>query len=137
MKAIKKALALSLMIIIAFGCSNSDDSNGSDSVSQDNLAKIIGLWKFTSSTTNGVIDVIDDPCELLFNLDFTANQVSIQEYSGEGCSTQQSTSDSYSISGNTLNIGGFVVEITTLNNTTLKVQYTEGTDTITETYTKQ
>lgn len=140
MKLFKNFLILTLVVAIAFGCSSNDDggagNNGSDTVSTDNLSKILGTWLFVSSSTNGVVDPIEG-CEQFSSLIFTTSQVSIQEVFGDNCSETQSTSEEYSINGNTLNVGGFIVDIKTINSTTLVVEYTEDGDEITETYNKQ
>ncbi len=139
MKYLKKILVLSLLILTIFACGSDDDddfSNGTDPTSIENLEKIIGTWIFTSRSTNGVPNEIEDPCELFNTFVFTSNQVSIQEHSGETCSEVISTSEGYDINVDILTVGDFTVIIITLNDTTLIVKYQEEGNTITESFTK-
>jgi hypothetical protein len=104
---LKKLLVLTLIVLTAFSCGSDDGgdtgNNGSDNVSVDNLSKILGTWFFVLRTTNGVADDLEE-CEQFNSFVFTTNQVSIQEVFGENCSETQSTSEEYSINGNTLNV---------------------------------
>ena len=137
MKFLKATLILLVLTLTTFNCSSSDDNNnGSDNVSENNLSKILGTWYFVLRTTNGEADVLEE-CEQFNNLVFTSSQVSIQEIFGATCSETQSTSEEYSINGNTLNVGGFVVEIVHLDNVALIVTYMEDGNTFVETYGKQ
>ncbi|WP_316660234.1 lipocalin family protein [Gilvirhabdus luticola] len=123
--------------MLVINCSKDDSlNNGKDDLSVQNLEKILGIWTFKASTTNGVADVILDPCRLLFNINFESTYASIQEYSGDNCSTIQSTSEDYSINRNTLKVGDFTAEIITLNTSTLIIKYNEGSDAKTELYLK-
>ena len=137
MKFLKATLILLVLTLTTFNCSSSDDNNnGSDQISEDNLSKILGTWFFVLRTTNGTADDLEE-CEQLNNFVFTSSRVSIQEVFGATCNETQSTSEEYSINGNTLNVGGFIVEIVHLDNVALIVTYTEDGDTIVETYAKQ
>ena len=135
MKNLKRLLTLSLLLITIIACS-SDDS----STTEDNQASIIGTWKFTSSSTNGVADDVDT-CDLLNTLVITSNQVTVTEYWGENCVETDTFTISYTISGNIITIteGGetYTSEITTLNATTLSIKDVDEGDIYIETYTRQ
>ncbi len=139
MNNLKKLMLITFISLTSFACSSDDDSGDPDSTSQ-NQANIIGTWRFTSSTTNGVADTIDD-CELMDTALFTSSQVTFTYFEGVNCADSESETFNYSINGNTLSatIEGetFTSEIITLNSTTLTIQDVDGNDTYTETYTKQ
>jgi len=141
MKHLKRTLVLILILLTTIACGGDDDdgtgANGTDSVSLDNISKIIGTWKFTSSTTNGVPDSTDEPCQLMRTVEFTIDNAITTEYSGSSCSTQESTYEPWNINGNKLNIGGTKIEIVTLSSESITVKYSEGGDTIVEVFTKQ
>jgi len=135
MKNLKKALTLSLLLIVFMACSSDDDSS-----TEDNQASIIGTWKFTSSSTNGVADSVD-ACDLLNTLVIISNQVTGTEYWGTDCAEIDTYSFSYTISGKTITTteGGesYSSEITTLNATTLSIRDVDEGDVYMETYTRQ
>lgn len=139
MNNLKKLMLITFISLTAFACSSDDDSGDSGSTTQ-NQANIIGTWRFTSSTTNGVADTLD-VCELMDTAVFTSSQVTFTYFEGTNCSDTGSDTFNYSINGNTLSatIQGetFTQEIVTLNSTTLTIQDVDGDDTYTETYTKQ
>ena len=140
MECLKNFLILTLIVVTTFSCSSNDDgeagNNGSDNLSTDNLSKIQGTWFFLSRSTDGVVDPLED-CETFNSFTFEASFVSVQVASGSDCNTTESTAEDYSINGNILNVGGFTVEIITLNSSTLIVGYTEDGDEIIEVYDKQ
>ena len=135
MKKFKKLLTLSLLLITIIACS-SDDS----STTEDNQAIIIGTWKYTSSSTNGVADAVDT-CDLLNTLVITSNQVTITEYWGVNCAETDSFTISYTISGNIITTTeegeSYTSEILTLNETTLSIKDVDEGDIYIETYTRQ
>lgn len=132
----KRLLLLIIPFVLLFGCSKDEMSSGNDDLSKENLEKILGIWTFSGSSTNGTPDTITDPCRLLFNIHFAKGYASVQEYSGTDCIEVQSTSEDYSINKNTLRVGDFTAEIVTLNNTLLIITYNEGGNKIDEAYTK-
>ncbi len=144
MKTFKKLFAIAFICIATFACSSDDDS-GSTS---DNQAKLIGTWKFTSSTTNGVVDTDNYICDFEDTWVINASTVTITFYEdpsgmdGSNCQLDGSFTFDYDINGDILSDDeGNTLEIGTLNSTTLILEETEsyeGTTYIyTDTYTKQ
>lgn len=137
MKTIKNVIIVAFISILTFACNSDDDSSGG--TTGDNQAKIIGAWRYASSTTNGVADTVDD-CELMDTATFTSSQVTFAYFEGVDCADTGSETISYTISGNNITIifdgESFTSEIITLNNTTLTIKDTEDDDVYTETYTK-
>lgn len=144
-KTFKKLYAITFICIVAFACS-SDDDNSDATV--DNQAKLIGTWKFTSSTTNGEADTDYYICDFEETYVISASSITNNYYAdpsgedGSDCQLDGTYAFNYSINGNTLSDDeGYSQEIITLNNTTLILEDTEtyeGTTYVyTETYTKQ
>lgn len=143
MKTLKTLIALTFIFLITISCGGDDDDN----LTEQNSADIIGTWKFTSSTTNGVADTDIYVCELMDLLIITNTTVSSKYFedpsgmNGNNCEEFDGGSQSYSISGNTISVVDgnytYTAEIITLNNTTLTTKDVDGNDTYTETYTRQ
>jgi hypothetical protein len=140
-KNLKNLFLILCVAFISFSCSSDDDSSGDSDTTAQNKANIIGTWKFTSSTTNGVLDTDNDPCLTQLTITFNTTQVSTLDIYGENCELSDTYTTTYSISGNNINIVDdgetYTVEITTLNSTTLTIEDSEDNDVYTETYTKQ
>ena len=144
MKTFKKLYAIAFICIAAFACSSDDDS-GSNEVNQ---AKLIGTWKFTSSTTNGVADTDNYICDFEETYEIDATSITIMFYAdpsgddGANCQLDGTFSFDYNINGDTLSDDdGNSVTILTLNDTTFTFEETDTedgvTDVYTETYTKE
>ncbi len=145
MKTFKNLFAIAFICITAFACSSDDDS-GSDG---DNQAKLIGTWKFTSSSTDGVVDTDYYICDYEDTLVINSSTVTASYYEdpsgndGSNCQFVDSYMFNYNIDGNmiTNTDDGYTSEIITLNSTTFIFEETEtfeGTTYVyTETYTKQ
>lgn len=140
MNNLKKLVLITFISLTAFACSSDDDSGDSGSTTQ-NQANIIGTWKFTSSTTNGVIDTDNDPCLTLLTITFNTTQITTIDVFGDNCDQSETYTNNYSISENIISVTDegetYTSEIITLNSTTLTIQDVDGDDTYTETYTKQ
>jgi len=145
MKIFKKLYAITFIFIVAIACSSDDDNSGT---TEENQAKIIGTWKFTSSTTNGETDTDLYICDFEETFEFNATSITINFYEdpsgedGSNCQLDETYTFNYTINGSTIsNDEGNTQEIITLNDTTLRFEETEtyeGTTYIyTETYTKQ
>lgn len=134
MKKFKKALALCFLLITITSCSSDDNSE-----TDDNQASIIGTWKFTSGSTNGVTDSVE-ACDLLNTVVISSNQMNFTEYWGANCTEKDTYSISYTISGELITIteGGesFTLNILTLNETTLSIKEVDEGDVYIETYTR-
>lgn len=137
MKTIKNVLVIAFISIFTFSCNSDDDSSGGTTA--ENKAKIIGAWRYASSTTNGVADPIED-CALMDTVTFTSSQVTFAYFEGIDCEDTGSETTNYTISGNNITISfdgeSFTSEIVTLNDTTLTIKDTEDDEVYTETYTK-
>ncbi|MFD2914849.1 lipocalin-like domain-containing protein [Psychroserpens luteus] len=137
MKTIKNVCIIAFISIATFACSSDDDSSGD--TTGDNQAKIIGSWRYTSSTTNGEADTLND-CDLMDTATFTTSQVTFAYFEGVNCEDTGSESVNYTINGNnillSLNNETFTSEILTLNSTTLTLKDSDGGDVYTDTYTK-
>ncbi|WNH08138.1 lipocalin family protein [Thalassobellus suaedae] len=135
MKNLKRLLTLSLLLITIMACS-SDDS----STTEDNQANIIGTWKLSSSSTNGVVDSLD-ACDLQTTLEIASSQIDITEYWGDNCVESDTYSISYTVSGKNLTISesgfSYTSEITTLTSTTLSIKDVDEGDVYIETYTRK
>ena len=145
MKNLKITFLTIIAAFMAFSCSSDDDS----SISQTTNAElIIGTWKLTSTSSNGVADTLTE-CDLLDTLTFNETTViyinndRIPEE--EPCNSASDTAP-YSINDNTITLtnplGSIVTnEIAALNSTTLTLRYDQGTDTEPfvdlESYTRQ
>lgn len=135
MKKFKNVITLCFLLITITSCSSDDNSE-----TDDNQASIIGTWKFTSSSTNGVTDNVE-ACDLLNMLVINSSQISITEYWGADCSETDIFTISYTISGKSITIieGGesYTLEILTLNERTLSIKEIDEGDVYIETYTRQ
>lgn len=135
MKHLKRVLGLCMLLITIIACSSDDNSN-----SEENQAKLIGTWKFTSSTTNGVADSTED-CELLETLVISSSQVAVTDYWGDDCSESETYSISYTLNGNSITTTeegvSYTSEIVILNNTTFTVKDVDDGDIYINTYTRQ
>ncbi len=139
----KKTLLYLFAITLVFAsCKKDDDAMDTD----DNEANIVGTWKITSETENGVPLTLDE-CEVLGTINFRSNGTATDTYYyGENCAMTDVENYNYSINDDQLTISygdneSYTVTITTLNNTTLKIEDSyeeEGvTYTYSSTYTKQ
>ena len=139
MKIFKIILLAVVTTCLTFSCSN-DDDNGGDSDS------IIGTWKWTSSSVNGVNDPLTE-CHLLNTFTFTSTAYSAVEHkSGSAPCTANDYNGTYTISGIILtwdvnSNDPDVDEIQTLNSTSLvlKKEENDGNSTFVylDTYTRQ
>lgn len=131
----KKALTLCFLLITIASCSSDDNSE-----TDENQASIIGTWKFTSSSTNGISDSIDT-CDLLNTLVISNGQMSATEYWGTDCTETDIYSTGYTISGMSISVteGGesYTLEILTLNEATLSIKEVDEGDVYIDTYTRQ
>jgi hypothetical protein len=143
MKILKKLILVTLISILAFGCSDDDDSG--DSATNGEL---IGTWQFSSSTTDGQADNDNYICDFEETYTFTATTITTKYYwdpsgeDGSDCQLDGTYTSNYSRNGNTLmDEEGFSIEIKTLNSTTLVLEdsytYDDVTTIYTETYTRQ
>ena len=134
-KTFKFFYVLTFMSIVIFACRR-DDNSGMTDANQDH---IIGIWRFQSSTTDGIIDTDYDPCLTLLTLTFTDSQITTDVY-GDNCEMSETYVNGYSIAGNTISINDegdiYDSEITTLNDTTLKIEEAEEGIIYIETYIK-
>ena len=139
MKTIKKLFIISFISIVAFACSS--DDNDDSSTTEENQAKIIGTWKFQSSTTDGVTDTDNDPCLTLLTITFTSSQMTTLDVYGDNCAMSETYVNGYSINGDDISVNDegdiYTSEIITLNNTTLTIEDSEDNIVYTETYIKQ
>jgi len=139
MKIIKKLFVITFISIAAFSCS-SDDSDDSD-MTEENQAKIIGTWKFQSSTTDGVTDTDNDPCLTFLTITFTSSQITTVDVYGDNCDMFETYVNAYSINGNDISINDegdiYTSEILTLSNSTLTIEDAEDNIVYTQTYIKQ
>lgn len=146
MNTLKTILIVTIISLFTFSCSSDDDnSNPSNTPGSTtaNQAALIGTWKFTSSSVNGVTDTNFWICDFEETYQITDNTITINYYAdpsgndGGNCELEGSNTTNYSISGNTITVEGYAQEITTLNATTLVLKEIYEGDTYTETYTKQ
>jgi len=145
MKILKRLILVTLISTIAFACNKDDDGGGNTTA--ENQVKIIGTWKYTSSTTNGVVDMNNYICNFEETYEYNASSVINKYYGdpsgddGSNCQLEGTYTVNYSIDGNSLSStdDGFTYTqaILVLNSTTLILQDVDGDDIYTETYTKQ
>lgn len=137
MNFIKTPLTLIICLLLILTSCSSDDNGGGEINFGD---YIIGTWRYTSSTFNGVNDELTE-CDLLNTLVINSTEVVDTEYFGDTCDKTDIITGTYSIDGNiisaTFDGDTYTTEILTLNNTTLTLKDTEGTDVYTDTYTRQ
>jgi hypothetical protein len=142
MKTLKNLFILTLVLFVTFSCDNDDEEQSEE----ETTSKLIGTWKFTSSTTDGVPDTDFYICDLLDLLIFTQTTVTSKYYedpsgtNGSNC-VETSSTENYSIDGEVITVNNYSSTIITLTNTKLVFEdiETDGTDTFiyTETYIKQ
>ncbi len=139
MKNSFKFLCLTLICMLSFSCQSEDDGN--NDLTEENEAKIIGTWRFQSSTTDGVTDTDNDPCLNMLTIMFTSTQVTTNDVYGNNCDMSETYINAYSINGNTITITDegetYDSEIRTLNATTFTIEDTDDGIIYTETYLKQ
>ena len=132
---IPSTLIICLFLILT-SCS-SDDNGGTDINFEDS---IIGTWKYTSSTFNGVNDELTE-CDFLNTLVFNSTQLISTEYYGDTCEMIDITTETYSITGTLISIifegETYTSEILILNTTTLSLKDIDGSDEYIDTYTRQ
>lgn len=138
MKSIKTLLLLITISSCLLSCSKDDELN-----EENYSTKIIGTWLLTSQTINGE-NVELEECD--HTVTFADNTMIVKFYFGDNCESLESYGGIYALKGSTLiltydNEDPVTVKITSLNNTTLKTQWTDvangETNTYTETFTKQ
>ncbi len=141
MKIFKKLYVITFISIVAFACS-SDDDNGSGTT-EENQAKLIGTWKFTSSTTNGEADTDYYICDFEETYEINATSITIIFYAdpsgqdGSNCELDGTFSFDYFINSDTISDDeGSSIKILTLNDTTFRFEETEIDEGITYTYTE-
>lgn len=132
MKIVKTLSLILLMAVVLVGCSK--DDNGGDS------ASLVGTWKLTASTWNGVSDLED--CDLKSTAVFTETKIKTTEYYGTDCMESEIMESDYTRSGNTLTIKfeGYTVatvEITTLTATTLVITDADEDGVLVTTFARQ
>ncbi|AUP81465.1 lipocalin-like domain-containing protein [Flavivirga eckloniae] len=136
MKTLKLTLLTIITACLTFSC-NSDD----DSPAKSNAELIIGTWKWTEGTQDGVAETLTE-CDLLDTLTFTDTQISYASHE-EGtapCATANTFSDTYTIDGNIITSDIEIAltktyEIITLNSTTLVLKFEETENNETNIYT--
>jgi len=146
MKTLKTVFTLTLILFIVFSCKNDDDDDSSNvNDTEQNQSNILGNWKFTSSTTNGVEDTDNYICDFEETLEFTSTTATDKFYydpseeNGPNCELEETLIFNYSINGNQItqtfdNGNSFTVEIVELSGTTFKFKNVESSDTETFTY---
>lgn len=123
-------------------CDKEDDDDGDDSGSGSvgNNTLLIRKWYFLSIDYGGVTDTYEHLCPTKKDfVEFKANNtVTFLDYD-EDCTVMSTDTGSWTRSGNniTANLGGNsqTLTIIELTNTRLRLRYTEGGITYTETYT--
>ncbi|WP_299362636.1 lipocalin family protein [Winogradskyella sp.] len=141
MRTLKHNLLLAMVLIVFISCSSDDDSGNENDNPADIAELILGSWTFSNSTTNGVADPVDDPCEQLLSINFSANlNFTRFERSGDNCQTTTQFTGTYSLNGNTLTVttgqGTNIVEITNISSSNVSFQHMDGSDVIVENFTK-
>lgn len=137
MKTLKLTLLVMVTTCLTFSCKSDDDGGSSG-----NLADLIlGTWKWTAASENGVEDTLTE-CDLMDTVTFTSTAYSgIEHDPGTAPCTEYDFNGTYSISGNTIIWDGDsedTDEIETLNSTTLVLKYVGENNTVyRDTYTKQ
>lgn len=131
-KQITKTLAITVITLFMLSSCNNDDDNGSST-------SIIGTWKMVSATVNGIDDT--DECDLLSTVSFTDTQITTVDYYGNNCDSFDSNTGNYSVNNSTLTLTysdeTFVVQIETLNATTLAIKEVMGNQTYIATFERQ
>lgn len=123
------------------GCTSSAEAVIVSSSSYADL--IIGTWKETGFTTNGVDEFDSSDCDIIVT--FTETQIISTEYYGNNpgeCNLLDSSTSNYSIAGNIITEAGengepLTIEILELNETTLIVKETEPNYIFIQTFSKQ
>jgi hypothetical protein len=123
-------LFLTLFIGILFSCSSNDNEPEIEQVS------IVGIWKITSLTSNGIEelqDELDGQNICYWTETYTQTTTSTVSFSGTDCTTETTNNNddgTYIINGTTLletyddGQSNISLEILELTNTTLKLQDT-------------
>jgi hypothetical protein len=141
MKTLKLTLLVIVTACLTFSCESDDDNNDSSG----NFAElIIGTWKWTASSANGVAEALTE-CDLMDTTTFTSTTYSGVEHgsnSGNAPCSSDEYDGTYSINGNVITWDGDpedTDEIATLNATTLVLKYVDSDDSTVylDTYTKQ
>lgn len=118
-------------------CDKDDDEK---SLTEQNKEKLIGNWKFVSSSTNGVQDD-NGPCEALATMSFTSDKINGTDYWGENCSESENYSYNYSVNESIITVNfqneNITSEIVSVNATGLVLKFMEETNTNLSVYIKQ
>lgn len=133
MKFLKNLSLVLLVTVLLVGCSKDDDKG--------TTATLLGTWKLTSSTLNGVPEVLD-VCELKSTVKFTETSVIIKNYDGENCEELFEIEGGYIRNGNSLTLtylGEPIMEgeILELSVTTLKIKEQDEDGEMVTTLTRQ
>ncbi len=133
----KKILYLFMLATFSFtfSCSKGGD------LEKINKSFIVGKWKLSSATKNGV-NVNLDECQLLKTLEFdTSYEVIIKTYeigTNTSCEEKSNTTHDYMLSKHSITIKGVGdAVISTPKTETLIHETTEASDIIVKTYTRQ
>ncbi|GAA4882584.1 hypothetical protein GCM10023311_00830 [Flaviramulus aquimarinus] len=141
MKNLKLTLLTIITTCLTFSCSSDDDSSSSENFAE----LIIGTWKWTATSENGVADTLTE-CELQNTITFASTTYTgVEHDNGNAPCTSYNFDGTYTIVGNTLTLGDDLEEdteeIETLNSTTLVFEYEETFNNETtiyrDTYTRQ
>lgn len=138
---LKKILMLSVLAVSLYSCKKDDAPISTNTPSKEQL---VGTWKKTAETTNGVNTwntTNYDPCEMDDNIQLKADNTFTYTDAGTVCSPSGTDNGTWSVSGSTLTVDGFPITIENYSGTTLKLKesFTLGGTTYTtiSTLTKQ
>ncbi|AUC82199.1 lipocalin family protein [Lacinutrix sp. Bg11-31] len=148
MKILKTIFTVIIITLFTVSCGSDDDNEDSNQVTTaQNKERIIGTWKFTTSTTNGETDTDIWICDFEDTHTFSNTSIASKYYSDPSgnneanCELDETYNTNYTISANTLTSEDYSQEILTLNSTTLVLkdvdEYDGNTYIYTETFTKQ
>ena len=136
-------LSLSLLSILALGnLSCKKDSDDSEEC-EINVATVAGKYKLVSakfvngSTETDALPTLYDACELDDINELKPDKTFVYTDGGTVCTPSGSTSGTWDISGMTLILNSGFSVIESFDCTNLVVTYTDGANTVRETYRKQ
>lgn len=140
----KTILAFGLLISLGFSFSSCKKSGGDDNDDCDiTVANVAGKYKLVAAkyingtTETDALHIIYDDCELDDINELKADKTFVYTDAGTVCSPGGSTSGTWDISGSTLILNSGFSEIVSFDCTNLVVTYTDGVNTVKETYRKQ
>lgn len=137
----KRILLLSIVAVSLFGCKKDDDVVNTTTPTKEQL---VGTWRQTAETTNGVNSwntTSHDACEMDDNLQLKSDNTYTYTDAGTVCSPSGNDSGTWSVSGSTLTVDAFPMQIDNFNGSTLRLKETYSfggsTFTVLATFTKQ